>query len=82
MVAIDLDEFNRLKSKAENLKVQAERAQGALEQNMKQLQEEFECESVEEARVLLEELAEEKEKIEASYEKALDTFKVTWGDKL
>lgn len=81
-MTIDLEEYSALKRKAEKLRSQADRAQGALEHHMKRLRDEFDCNSIEEAEEALEELKKEEEKIAEKYGKALEKFKKEWGDKL
>jgi hypothetical protein len=79
---IDLIEYNRLKRRAEELRSQADKAQGGLEQHMRKLKTEFNCDSVEQAEKILEELKSEQNELETSYTKALAEFKKKWKDQL
>ena len=80
-MSIDIQEYTNLKKRADSLKSQADRAQGALEQHMKKLKEEFNCESIAEAEELLNQLKDEQKKIEVSYNKALGEFKEKWKNQ-
>jgi uncharacterized protein YecE (DUF72 family) len=70
-----LDKFNNLKKKAELAQREADKAQGALDQILFQLSEEFNCDNLEDAEKLCEKLAKEEEKAKANFNKALADFK-------
>ena len=74
--------YNELKQKAEKAKANADRAEGALEQLLKELKEKFDCDSLEDAERLLAEL----EVLEAEHSRDCDLllagFEKEWGDKL
>lgn len=79
---MDLAEYERLKKKADKLKAEADRAAGALDQTMKRLKEDFDCDDLEEAEKLLKKKEAAVEKAEQLYEKELTSFKAEWGEKL
>ncbi len=79
---IDLNEYQALQRKSEKSKSDVARAEGALEQQMKKLKNDFGCESIEDAEYLLGTLEKQEEKAERQYEKELDSFKEKWGDQL
>lgn len=81
-MTIDIDEYQALKRKAEKSKSDVARAEGALEQQMKKLKDDFDCESIEDAEYLLDTLEKEEEKAEQQYEKELAIFNEKWGDQL
>ncbi len=81
-MTIDLNEYQTLQRKSEKSKSDVARAEGALEQQMKKLKNDFGCESIEDAESLLGTLEEQEEKAERQYEKELDIFKEKWGDQL
>jgi hypothetical protein len=61
--------YDNLKSKVEKLRRRAQKAQGAKDQLMKQLKEEFDCDTLDEAKEL-------KGKLERQEQKLLDQFHV------
>lgn len=75
------DQYRRLKREVEQAKAEAERAQGALEQLMKRLKEEFECEDIKSAKKLLAELQEKKEKAERAFDRALKDYELKWKNQ-
>ncbi len=79
---IDLKEYQKLKDKSEKAKADFSRAEGALSQQMKKLEEDFDCDSVEKAEILLKELEKEEAEGEKEYEKEFTTFKEKWEEKL
>ncbi len=79
---IDLDEYQTLKRKAEKAKSDVARAEGALEQQMKSLKDEFDCESIEDAEKMLKDLEKKESVAETKYNKELEEFKNKWEDKL
>lgn len=79
---IDINEYQELKQKSEQAKADVARAEGALEQQMSKLQEEFDCNTIEKAETLLKALETEEKKSENVYNKELEKFKEKWDDKL
>ena len=79
---ISIDEYRRLKKRADLLKDEASRAEGALNQLMQKLQEIYDCESLEEAKQLLTKKTKELNEAEQKYEQELAKFKEKWGDQL
>lgn len=77
---IDLEEFQDLKKKAERAKSEADRAEGALEQQMAKLKADFECDSVEQAEEVLSKLKREEKEIEADYEEKLVELRAKWPE--
>lgn len=71
-----------LKSKVDQLRRKADRAAGALSEQMSQLKKEFGCNSLEEAEKLLKKLEREEEKLHAELETQLDQFEKEFGDEL
>ena len=79
---IDLKEYQKLKDKSEKAKADFSRAEGALSQQMKKLEEDFDCDSIEKAEKLLTKLEKEEKNAEKEYEKEFTTFKEKWEEKL
>jgi len=78
----NLDRYQKLKGKADELQREADRAEGALEQLMDKLKDEFDCETLEEAEKLSKKLEKEAKKAEEDFETAIDMFEEKWGDVL
>jgi len=70
--------YRRLKREVDDAKSEAERAKGALTQLMKQLKEEFECSDLKEAKALLTELEEKRDKAQKKFERALEEYEQKW----
>lgn len=79
---IDLEKYDRLKKKADKAKEDIARAEGALEQQLKKLKEEFDCETVEQAETLLVTLKKEEAAAESAYNEKMVEFEKKWGDLL
>lgn len=79
---VDVQKYNELRRRAERAKADADRAQGALDQQMKRLQEDFGCATVEEADSLLVQLQDEEKTAAEEYSKALAEFEEKWGSLL
>jgi hypothetical protein len=81
-VTIDLKEFNRLKTEIEKLRTKADKAEGALEQTMKTLKEDYDCDTIEEAQDLAKSKRKKEEKLKAKFQNTHDEFVGKWGEKL
>ena len=68
----DIDKFQR----------EVDKAQGALDLQLKQLKEEFECDSLKEAEKLLKKMTKERDEAENKFEEALDEFEERWAETL
>lgn len=79
---IDLTKYNELKAKADKAKADADRAEGALEQQMAGLKKEFDCSTVEEAEKLLASLRQDEQDMEAVCNERMAAFETQWGDLL
>ena len=77
-----IEDLEKLKEKAEEIRQQRDRAQGRLEETEKRLREEFQVNSIDEAEELLEKLEKEEKQAETEFEKALEEFNEKWGDQL
>jgi len=75
-------EYEQLKSKVEKLQREANKAEGALQQLMTRLKEEFDCSTIEQAEELQAKLQKQTEKAEQEFEEAYNLFKEEWGSKL
>lgn len=80
-MAIEAD-YKKLKERAKLLANKIARAEGELDAKINQLREEYDVESIEEAKDLLEELKKEQAEAEEDYTKAVAVFEDKWGDLL
>jgi hypothetical protein len=80
-MAITLDEFRKLKTKVEERKAKAARAEGAYDEAMKRLKAAGH-ESIEAAEKGLAQLRAEEAEAEQAYEEELARFKLKWEGKL
>lgn len=78
MAQINEDSFRKLKRDVDSAKADADRAKGALDQLMKQLQSEFDCEDLKEAKALLEDLSVKMEKAQRKFEEAFKEYEKKW----
>ena len=72
------EQFRKLKQDYEDAVAEAERAKGGLEQLMKRIKEDFQCEDLKSAKKLLAELEEKKERAEKAFDKAMDDYERKW----
>ncbi len=75
---INLKKYEQLKSQVDQARQEADRAEGALAQTMKRLEEEFDCGSLEEAEKLEAELKKKAKKAEEEFDVALANFEEKW----
>jgi hypothetical protein len=78
----DLEKLHALKNTMDGLQEEYQRTQGALDVALKTLKDEFNCDTLEEAEILsnnLQAVAEEHEKL---FNTAYKTFMTEYGDKL
>lgn len=75
---ISENEFKRLKAEVEEARATAERTKGALNQLMDELKEHHNCETLKQARTLLEERQTELKKAEKEFHTLLDAYQSKW----
>jgi len=73
-------EYIDLKRKIETTQQSIDKAKGALEQLLKNLKQDFNCETVEEAEEKLKTLQEEQLKLEEQFNEELKNFKKKWNE--
>lgn len=71
-------EYRALKQEVEEAKADAEQAKGALNQLMKQLADEFECETVDQAERELRIFKDNAKEAEKTYQKSLKAYERKW----
>jgi hypothetical protein len=79
---IDLKEYERLQKKTDQLKSEADRARGALQQILDRLRDEHGCRSIEEAKAELKKLETKRKGLERKYEIERKKFDEEWADLL
>ena len=72
----------KLKDQVDTLQKKADKAEGALDTLLKELQRDFECSTLEEARKKLVALKRKSEQAKTRFEKQLSLFEEKWGDGL
>jgi len=76
-----LETYQKLKKRAELLKSEISKAEGAYENVMQQIKEQFDCDDLEQAETLAEQLKKQAEEAEQKYNAALDAFNAKWEKK-
>ncbi|MCK9570180.1 hypothetical protein M0R72_14645 [Candidatus Pacearchaeota archaeon] len=79
---MDLDRYEKLKGKVDQLQREVSRVEGAQQEILKRLKKEFDCNSLDEAKTLRDKLESRSNRARESYEKALDQFEEEWGEVL
>ena len=77
-----LKKYMRLKKDVETAQQRANRAQGALDQLMKDLEKDFDCSTLKQAQKKLEALETEEEEAREEFEEAVEQFDEKWNSKL
>ena len=72
------EKYRKLKQQVEETKAEADRAQGALDQLLTRLKEEFDCSNLKDAKAKLAELEAKKKKAESVFEKVLADYEEKW----
>lgn len=79
---IDLKKFADLKQKAERLQTEIDRSAGARQQLLKQLKDEFDCDSLKEAKVLLKQLQKQEADAEEKFAEDMERFEKEYKECL
>lgn len=81
-MAADLKKLAQLREQVDSMQRESDRAEGALQQILTQLKEEYGCKNLDEAEGLLASLREKLTETEEEYEGALEKFQKKWGSAL
>jgi uncharacterized protein YqiB (DUF1249 family) len=81
-MTVGLREYEQLKSTATRLQREADKAEGAHAEQLKQLEDKYECSTVKEAEQLLRTLTKQVNESEAKFKKLLNKFEDDWADIL
>jgi len=79
---VELKRFEELKRKIEKIRKERDKAEGALDQVMVDLKEEFGCKTIKEAEARMAELKQDAEDSQEKYEAALEDFEKKWDGVL
>lgn len=79
---MNVNDIKKLKGQVREAQAEAERAEGALQETLQQLQEEFGCSSIEQAEALLQSLEEEEKRVQQKLDQVLEKFREKWSDYL
>jgi len=77
-----LDEFMKLTKQVEKAQQTADKAEGALGQVMKELSNEFECDTLDKAEQKRKQLKKQTNKSKEAFDAGLEKFKDDWSDEL
>lgn len=78
----ELDTYLELKEQVDTAQKEADEAEGAIKQIMKQIKKEFGCSTFAEAKKKYKQLKKQKEKSGKVFEDAVEEFKENWSDEL
>ncbi len=81
-MAIDLEKYQRLKTRSDKAKSDTAKAEGALEEQYKKLKSDFEVDSIEAADEKIEALEEQEQEIETKYNAAMAEFETKFKEKI
>lgn len=79
---MDLREYQRKKAELEQIQRNADRIEGVLDREQERLKSDYNCDSIKEARKLLEAEERKLERTEQEYQDLLSAFDNKWGGKL
>lgn len=77
-----IEEYKRLKKKADKLKQEADEAAGAFNQIMQDLRKEYKVNSLEDAKKLLKKMEKEEARLQKEFDEAMADFEEKWNEKL
>lgn len=78
----DVKDVERIKQRVEALKSKIQRSQGAKEEALRQLKEEFEVDNLEDAKTLLEDLEKRERVAQKKFDKSLQKFEDDWQERI
>lgn len=76
-----LDKYLSLKKRVETAQQEADKAEGAISEVMKQLEREFDCSTLNESKRKLKHLQKQKESSKKAFDDALEEFEENWPDE-
>jgi len=79
---MDLQRYEQLKRRIEQLQREQAKAEGMLDQVMLELEEKHKVKTIREAEKLAIKLAEEAQQVEEEYHEALEKFETQWSELL
>lgn len=79
---MDIEQYKQIKRRAEEAKAAAGKAEGALDQLLGDLHDEFQCNTREAAEALLTQLEDEEQQAQQLFDRALAKFEEDYGPLL
>ena len=79
---MNIERFEQLKTKIDEIRRKHDRAEGALSNLMVRLESEHGCKTVKDAKIKLEQLKVKVRKAEKKYDDSLAAFEEEWSDQL
>jgi hypothetical protein len=79
---MNVSRYEELKSEVDRLQRDIDRTEGVHQERLNQLKSEYGCDTLEEAKALLEKKQIKAKQAERKYEDALNRFEEEWGDVL
>lgn len=79
---VNLTRYNDLKEQAKTAKEAVARAEGALEQHMRAIKDDFDCDTIEKAELLFDSLTDDYMELDAKAETLLADFETQWKENL
>lgn len=79
---MDLRQYEVLKRDVDQLRKRVDRGQGAFDQLLTRLKEDFDCDSLEEAEALEQKMEGDYKQLQDEAEREMMEFQEEWGDKL
>ena len=77
-----IERYKELKAKVDRLRREHDRAEGALEQAMLKLKEQYDCKTLEEGKIVLSKMEKDCKRKRSKYDKAMERFDEEWGERL
>lgn len=77
-MASSVDRLLELKKEIAQAKIDSAKVEGALQQNLQRLKDEFQCRSLDAAKIKLNKLKEQKESIQEEIDKAVQALEVKY----
>ena len=82
MKMLPVERYQKLKTRVDSLRREADQAQGELNSLMRRLKEGFGCKTIKEAERLLKKKQNEADQLEKELEEKLAAFEEEWGELL
>ena len=75
---VAISKYLKLKARVEKAQQKADKAEGALDEVLKQIKKDFNCNTINEAKRKLKQLKNQSEKLQIEFNKAIEQFEEKW----